>query len=179
MVITLCYIHCNEFTSHPPAMHVNLLCACWYSWAMKGSSSLSFCRLPISLWFTSCLLLCPKLTDAPYSGYGAPPPLPFPKWRLHSQGPHTLPFQGARHLHLQFYSTLTFSSLALSFFALWDRGRVFCFFHFVLFKITLHIPSTYLTKFNTLKNIIHAYLQLLYDALYIENKWYHTVKKKN
>jgi hypothetical protein len=64
---------------------------------VKGSSSLSFCRLPISLWFTSYLLLCPRLTDAPYSGYGASPPLPFPKWRLHSQGPHTLPFQGARH----------------------------------------------------------------------------------
>ncbi len=77
MVIILCYIHCNEFTSHLPAMHVNFLCACWYSWAVKGSSSLSFCRLPISLWFTSYLFLCPKLTDAPYSGYGAPPPFLF------------------------------------------------------------------------------------------------------
>jgi hypothetical protein len=95
-VILLRYICYNGFTSHLPAMHVNLLCACWYSWAVKGSSSSSFCRLSISLWFTSCLLLCPKLTDASHSGPGAHPPLPFPKWRLHSQGPHTLPFQGTR-----------------------------------------------------------------------------------
>ncbi len=65
---------------------------------MKGSSSLSSCRLSISLRFTSCRLLCPKLTDAPYSGPGACP-LPFPKWRLHSQGPHTLPSQGTTQLY--------------------------------------------------------------------------------
>jgi hypothetical protein len=35
---------------------------------------LSFCRLLISLRLTSCLLLCPKLTDAPYPGPGTPPP---------------------------------------------------------------------------------------------------------
>ncbi len=64
---------------------------------MKGSSSLSSCRLPISLRFTSCLLLCPKLTDASDSGLGTRP-LPFPKWRLHTQGPHTLPSQGTTHV---------------------------------------------------------------------------------
>ncbi len=64
---------------------------------MKGSSSLSSCRLPISLRFTSCLLLCPKLTDAYYSGLGTRP-LPLPKWRLHTQGPHTLPSQGTTQL---------------------------------------------------------------------------------
>jgi hypothetical protein len=39
----------------------------------EGVVFLVLCRLPISLWFTSYLLLCPKLTDAPYSVYGAPP----------------------------------------------------------------------------------------------------------
>jgi hypothetical protein len=74
MAILLRYIHYNGFIAHLPAMHVDLLCACWYPWAVKGSSSLSFCRLPISLRFTSCPLLCPKLTDAPYSGPGTRPP---------------------------------------------------------------------------------------------------------
>ncbi len=96
MVILLRYIHYNGFTAHFPAMHVDLLCACWYSWAVKGSSSLSFCRLLISLRFTSRLLPCLKLTDAPYSGPGTCPPFPLSKWRLHSQDPHTLPSQGAR-----------------------------------------------------------------------------------
>ncbi len=96
-VILLRHIHYNVFISHFPAMHVDLLCACWYSWAVKGSSSLFLCRLLISLRFTSCLLLCPKLTDAPDPGPGAPPPLPPSKWRLHSQGPHTPPSQGTRH----------------------------------------------------------------------------------
>ncbi len=96
MVILSRYIPYNGFIAHLPAMHVNLLCACWYSWAVRGSSSLSFCSLPISLRFTSCLLLCPKLTDAPHSGPGTHPPLPLPKWRLHSQGLHTLPFQDTR-----------------------------------------------------------------------------------
>ncbi len=98
MVIILCYIHCNEFTSHLPAMHVNLLCACWYSWAVKGSSSLSFCRLSISLWFTSYLLLCPKLTDAPYSGYGAPPPS-FSKMASSFTGSAHSPFLGRKTIH--------------------------------------------------------------------------------
>jgi hypothetical protein len=35
------------------------------------------CRLSISLRFTSYLLLCPKLTDAPHSGCGASPPFLF------------------------------------------------------------------------------------------------------
>ncbi len=96
MVILLRYIHYNRFLAHLPAMHVDLLCACWYSWAVKGSSSLFFCRLLISLRFTSCLLLSPKLTDAPYFGPGTRPPFPLSRWRLHSQDPHTLPSQGTR-----------------------------------------------------------------------------------
>jgi hypothetical protein len=114
MVILSRYIHCNEFTSHLPAMHVNLLCACWYSGAATGSSSLSFCRLPILLWVTSSLLLCPKLTDAPYPSYGARPPLPFPRWRLHSQGPHTLPFQGTRQVQTSVLSQLNPTKLLLT-----------------------------------------------------------------
>ncbi len=82
------------------AMHVDLLCACWYSWAVKGSSSLSLCCLLISLRFTSCLLLSPKLTDAPYSDPGARPPHPLSRWRLHSQDPRTLLSQGTRHLYV-------------------------------------------------------------------------------
>ncbi len=97
-VTLLRYIHYNGFTAHLPAMHIDLLCACWCSWAVKGSSSLSLCRLLISLRFTSRLLLCLKLTDASYSGPGTRPPLPHSKWRLHSQDPRTLPSQGARHL---------------------------------------------------------------------------------
>ncbi len=93
MAILLHYLLHNGFIANFPAMHDDLLCACWYLWAVKGSSSLSFCRLLISPRFTSCRLLCPKLTDAPYSGLGTRP-LPLPKWRLHSQDPHTLPSQG-------------------------------------------------------------------------------------
>jgi hypothetical protein len=76
-------------------MHTNLLCACWHSEAVRGSSSLSSRRLLISLWFTSSLFLCPELTDAPCPYYEGPVP-PSPRWRPHSQGPHTLPFQGTR-----------------------------------------------------------------------------------
>ncbi len=78
-------------------MHINLLCACWHSEAVKGSSSLSSRRLLISLWVTSPLFLCPELTDAPCPYYGASVP-PSPRWRPHSQGPHTLPFQGTRQV---------------------------------------------------------------------------------
>jgi hypothetical protein len=69
---TLQWIYC-----HFPAMHVDLLCACWYLWAVKGSSSSSFCRLLISPRFTSCHLLCPKLTDAPYPAWSLAPPFLF------------------------------------------------------------------------------------------------------
>jgi hypothetical protein len=96
-----CHIYCtyinNGFTLHLPAMHINLLCACWHSEAVKGSSSLSSRRLLISLWVTSPLFLCPELTDAPCPYYGGSVP-PSPKWRPHSQGPHTIPFQGTRHI---------------------------------------------------------------------------------
>jgi hypothetical protein len=82
---------------HSPAVHINLLCACWYSRAVKGSSSWSFCCLFISLRLTSYLLLSSKRTDAPHSDSGAcPPPHPLSRWRLHSQGPHNFPSQGTR-----------------------------------------------------------------------------------
>ncbi len=80
----------NGFTLHFPAMHVNLLCACWHSEAVKGSSSLSTRGLLISRQVTSSHFLCPELTDTPYSCYEDPAPLS-PKWRPYPQGPHTLP----------------------------------------------------------------------------------------
>jgi hypothetical protein len=99
IVSTRLYCHIiyisNEFTSHFPAMHVNLLCACGHSEAVKGPSSLSTRRLLISLCITSFLFLCPEPTDAPCSHYGDPTP-PFPRWRPYPQGPHTLPYQGPR-----------------------------------------------------------------------------------
>ncbi len=68
------YITMNSL--HLPAMHVNSLCACWHPEVAKGSSSLSFCHLFTSLWVTSSLFLCPRLTDAPCPSCGArPPPL--------------------------------------------------------------------------------------------------------
>ncbi len=70
-------------------MHVNLLCACWHSEAVKGLSSLSNRRLLISLWVTSPLFLCPEPTDAPYPYYEDLAP-PSPKWRPHPQGPRHL-----------------------------------------------------------------------------------------
>ncbi len=78
-------------------MHINLLCACWHSEAVRGSSSSSSRRLLISLWVTSSLFLCPELTDAPCPYYEGSVP-PSPRWRPHSQGPHTLPFQGTRQV---------------------------------------------------------------------------------
>ncbi len=91
-----CHIHNNEFTSRLLAMHINSLCACWHSKAVKESSS-SSSRLLISLWVTSPLFLCLELTDAPCHYYGGSVP-PSPIWRPHSQGPHTLPSQGTRQL---------------------------------------------------------------------------------
>ncbi len=90
-------------TFHLPAMHVNLLCACWHSEAVKGSSSFSTRRLLISLRITSFLFLCPEPTDAPWPYYEDPAP-PSPRWRPHPQGPHTLPFQGPRQRRPQEYS---------------------------------------------------------------------------
>jgi hypothetical protein len=106
------WLHChiiyinNGFTSRFPAMHINLLCACWHSEAVKGSSSVSTRRLLISLCITSSLFLCPEPTDAPCSHYGVPAP-PSPRWRPHPQGPHTLPYQGPRHLYPTYYRRRT------------------------------------------------------------------------
>ncbi len=100
IVSTRLYCHIiyinNGFTSHLQAMHVNLLCACWHSEAVKGSSSLSSRRLLISLCITSFLFLCPEPTDAPCPYYGDPAP-PFPRWRPHPQGPHTPPLSRVQH----------------------------------------------------------------------------------
>jgi hypothetical protein len=70
------YIHQYRFTLHLPAVHINLLCACWHSEAVKGSSSLSIRRLLISLWVTSSLFLCPEPTDAPCPYCEDPAPSP-------------------------------------------------------------------------------------------------------
>jgi hypothetical protein len=90
----------NEFTLHLPAVHIDLLCACWHLEAVKGSSSLSSHRLLISPRITSFLFLCPESTDAPCPRSEDPIP-PFPRWRPNSQGPHTLPFQGPTQLAYQ------------------------------------------------------------------------------
>jgi hypothetical protein len=95
--IILPHIHYNEFTSRLPAMHVNSLCACCHSKAVKESSSSFSRRLLISLWVTSPLFLCPELTDAPCHYYGGSVP-PSPIWRPRPQGPHTLPSQGTRQV---------------------------------------------------------------------------------
>ncbi len=94
------YIHYNRFTLHLPAMHINLLCACWHSEAVKGSSSLSSRRLLISLWVTSSLFLCPELTDAPLSllrGFGSPLPRMAPS------------FTGSSHTPFPGYKTISMS----------------------------------------------------------------------
>jgi hypothetical protein len=100
IVSTWTYIYINNgFTFHLPAAHIDLLCACWHLEAVKGSSSLSSRRLLISPRITSLHFPCPELTDAPCPRSGDPVP-PSPRWRSHSQGPHTLPFQGPTHLVL-------------------------------------------------------------------------------
>jgi hypothetical protein len=86
----------TRICSLSPSYAHHLLCTCWHSEAVMGSSSLSSRLLLISLRVTSILFLCPELNDAPCPYYGGSVP-PFPTWRPHSQGPHTLPFQGTRH----------------------------------------------------------------------------------
>jgi hypothetical protein len=90
-------------------MHINSLCAWWHSKAAKESSSSSSRRLLISLWVTSLPFLCPELTDAPHHCYGGLLP-PFPIWRPHPQGPHTLPSQGTRQYKLHI-SELIFTQI--------------------------------------------------------------------
>jgi hypothetical protein len=90
-MITMSHIHYNEFIPHLPAMHVNSLCACWHSEAVKESSSSSSRRLLISLWITSPLFLCPELTDAPCPHYGGSvPPLPQYGALIHRVRTHSL-----------------------------------------------------------------------------------------
>jgi hypothetical protein len=71
-------------------MHINLLCACWYLEAMKGSSSLTTCRLLILSRLSSSLVWAQLTLLVPALGIRSPPS---PKWRLHSQGPRTLPYR--------------------------------------------------------------------------------------
>jgi hypothetical protein len=103
IVSTRLYCHIiyisNEFTSHFPAMHVNLFCACWHSEAVKGPSSLSTRRLLISLCITSSLFLCPEPTDAPCFHYGGSDP-PLPKMAPLSTGSAHTPLSGSETLPL-------------------------------------------------------------------------------
>ena len=84
-----------QFTLHLPAVHINLLCACWHSEAVKGSSSLSTRRLLISLWVTSSLFLCPEPTDAPCPYY-EDPVRPLPKMAPPFTGSAHTPFSRVR-----------------------------------------------------------------------------------
>ncbi len=84
------YIHYQYITPHLPAVHINLLCACWHSEAVKGSSSLSSRRLLISLWVTSSLFLCPEPTDAPCPYLRIRPPLPQDGAPIHRVRTHSL-----------------------------------------------------------------------------------------
>ncbi len=72
-------------------MHTNLLCACWHLEAMKGSSSLTSCRLLILSRLLSSLIWV-QLTLLACSCLGDPVP-PSPKWCPRSQGPRTLPYR--------------------------------------------------------------------------------------
>jgi hypothetical protein len=90
------YIHYNSFTPHLPAMHVTYSVHAGILKLWRGRLPCPLVVFSSSLWITSSPLLCPGLTDAPCPCYeGSVSPLP--RWRSHSQGPHTLPFQGTRH----------------------------------------------------------------------------------
>jgi hypothetical protein len=82
---------------HLLAVHINSLCACWHLEVVKGSSSLSSCRLLISPRITSYPFLCPGSTDAPCSRLWGPVP-PFPKMAP--------PFTGSAHTPLPGSTTL-------------------------------------------------------------------------
>jgi hypothetical protein len=53
-------------------MHINLLCACWHLEAMKGSSSLTSCRLPILSRLSSSLIRLNWRSLFPPWGSGPP-----------------------------------------------------------------------------------------------------------
>ncbi len=78
------------------AMHTNLLCACWHLEAMRGSSSLTSCRLLIlsrllsSLVWAQLLLLVPTL--------GIRSPLPQDGATIHRVRAHSL--SGIRNTYL-------------------------------------------------------------------------------
>ncbi len=117
IVSTWLYCHIihisNEFTFRLPAMHVNLLCACWHSEAVKGSSSASTRRLLISLCVTSSLFLCPEPTDAPCSHYGDLAP-PLPKMASPSAGSAYTPLSGSETVTIYLAAAPRFSEFRLS-----------------------------------------------------------------
>jgi hypothetical protein len=98
----------------PSCAHYSL-CACWHPEAVEESSSLTSCRLLIpSRLVTSFSFPCLGSTDAPYSRHGGPGPL-FPRWRPHSQGPHTLPHRDPeQYLPLLFTTPLKSSDQEFS-----------------------------------------------------------------
>jgi hypothetical protein len=54
------------------AMHVNLLCACWHLEAMKGSSSLTSCRLLVLSCLSSSLVWAQLTLLVPACGTRSP-----------------------------------------------------------------------------------------------------------
>ncbi len=64
----------NTFTCFFLAMHTNLLCACWHLEAMKGSSSLTSCRLLILSRLLSSLIWAKLMLLVPALGIRSPPP---------------------------------------------------------------------------------------------------------
>ncbi len=68
-------------------MHAHLLCACWHLEAMKGSSSLTSCRLPILSRLLSSLIWAQLTLLVPALGIGTPLPQngdPIHRVRAHS-----------------------------------------------------------------------------------------------
>jgi hypothetical protein len=69
------------------AMHTNLLCACWHLEAMKGSSSLTSCRLLILSRLLSSLVWAQLTLVVPTLGIRSPFPqddAPIHRVRAHS-----------------------------------------------------------------------------------------------
>jgi hypothetical protein len=69
------------------AMHTNLLCACWHLEAMKGSSSLTSCRLLILSRLLSSLIWAQLTLFVPALGIWVPLPqngAPIHRVRAHS-----------------------------------------------------------------------------------------------
>ncbi len=77
----------DAFTPIFLAMHINFLCACWHLKAMKGSSSLSSCRLLILSRLLSSLVRAQLTLLVPALGIRSPLPqngAPIHRVRAHS-----------------------------------------------------------------------------------------------